>query len=156
MSAEGAVLVEFDHGLRRRTLADEELSRLRLDYARHIHRAQGATVQRALIVTGGWQTSKESTYVEASRARQGTDWFVNREELGIEGQDPERVGRLAELMRSSRAQTPSLEHRELHEAELGPERYMPRAPLAPSEMLPGLARVIARNARAHSEPERSR
>ncbi len=68
---------------------------------------------RALVVTGGWQTSKEPAYVEASRARHGTDWYVNREELGAEGHDAERIERFAENMRRSRRQTPSLEHREL-------------------------------------------
>jgi len=81
---------------------------LRLGYAQHIHRAQGATVTRTLVVTGGWQTSKEPAYVEASRARQGTNWFVARAGLGLEGQDGDRIGRLAEQMRRSHVQTPSL------------------------------------------------
>ena len=83
----GEVLVEFDVTGHRRTLAGEDLGRLRLGYAQHIHRAQGATVTRTVVVTGGWQTSKEPAYVEASRARRGTDWFVSREDLGAEGQD---------------------------------------------------------------------
>ena len=68
---------------------------MRLGYAQHIHRAQGATVTRTLVVTGGWQTSKEPAYVEASRARQGTDWYVSREDLGVEGHDTDRIQRLA-------------------------------------------------------------
>ena len=32
-------------------------------------RLQGATVDRAVVVTGGWQTARESAYVEASAAR---------------------------------------------------------------------------------------
>ena len=63
------------------------------------------------MVTGGWQTSQEGAYVQASRARQGTDWHIAREDLGTEGVDAERVGRLAELMRASRAQLPSLAFR---------------------------------------------
>jgi len=128
----GEVRVEFDVTGQQRTLVGEDLARLRLGYAQHIHRAQGATVTRALIVTGGWQTSKESTYVEASRARNGTDWYVNREELGVEGHDSERIERLAEGMRRSRRQTPSLEHRELPDPtselvldrELAPHRVL--------------------------------
>ncbi len=42
-------------------------------------------------MTGGWQTSKESAYVQASRAREGTEWFLARDELGLEGQDERRV-----------------------------------------------------------------
>ena len=91
----GEVLIEFDVTGRRRTLAGDDLAHVRLGYAQHIHRAQGATVTRTLVVTGGWQTSKEPAYVEASRARQGTDWFVSREDLGVEGHDTDRIQRLA-------------------------------------------------------------
>jgi hypothetical protein len=93
---------------------------VRLGYAQHIHRAQGATVTRTLVVTGGWQTSKEPAYVEASRARRGTDWFLSREELGVEGQDSDRIARLAENMRRSHAQTPSLAYPELPDPRFGP------------------------------------
>ena len=113
----GEVHVEFDVTEQRRTLAGEDLARIRLAYAQHIHRAQGATVTRTLVVTGGWQTSKEPAYVEASRAREGTDWYVNREELGAEGHDADRIERFAASMRRSRRQTPSLEHRELPNPE---------------------------------------
>ena len=119
VSPDGEVLVEFDVTGQRRTLVGEDLSRVRLGYAQHIHRAQGVTVTRTLVVTGGWQTSKEPAYVEASRAREGTDWYVNREELGEEGQDADRIERFAESMRRSRRQAPSLEHRELPSTDLG-------------------------------------
>jgi conjugative relaxase-like TrwC/TraI family protein len=140
VSDAGEVLIEFDVTGQRRTLAGEDLSRVRLGYAQHIHRAQGATVTRTLVVTGGWQTSKEPAYVEASRAREGTDWYVNREELGVEGHDDERIERFAENMRRSRRQTPSLEHRELPDPagdldlvhDLAPDR------LPPSEIASGL------------------
>jgi len=117
----GQITQTHDHGLtvlldgsrREVTLAGQDLESLRLAYAQHVYRQQGATVERSVVVTGGWQTSKEPAYVEASRAREGTDWYVNREELGIEGHDAERIERFAENMRRSRRQTPSLEHREL-------------------------------------------
>ena len=108
VTPEGEAHVEFDVTAHKRTLGGEDLSRVRLAYAQHIHRAQGATVRRTLVITGGWQTSKEPAYVEASRAREGTDWYVNRAELGLEGQDPERIERFAAAMRRSRRQTPSL------------------------------------------------
>ncbi len=98
-------------GAREVTISGEDLSSLRLSYAQHLYRQQGATVDRAVVVTGGWQTSQEGAYVQASRAREGTDWHVAREDLGTEGVDAERVGRLAELMRASRAQLPSLAFR---------------------------------------------
>ena len=91
----GEVLIEFDVTASAGRFAGEELARVRLGYAQHIHRAQGATVTRTLVVTGGWQTSKEPAYVEASRARRGTDWFLAREDLGVEGQDSDRIARLA-------------------------------------------------------------
>ena len=139
----GEALIEFDITGRRRTLAGEDLGRVRLGYAHHIHRAQGATVTRTLVVTGGWQTSKEPAYVEASRARQGTDWFVSREDLGAEGHDTDRIQRLAPNMRRSHAQTPSLAHPELPDPEYGPRLPPPVAPSRPSR-LPGIARAINR------------
>jgi conjugative relaxase-like TrwC/TraI family protein len=147
---EGEVLIEFDATGERRSFADDQLARLRLGYAQHIHRAQGATVTRTLVVTGGWQTSKEPAYVEASRARRGTDWFLAREELGVEGQDADRVERLAQAMRRSGAQTPSLAHPELPDPTYGPgfnspiERFRSR--------LPSVARLLLRTSR--SEPTR--
>ena len=55
------------------------------------------------MLTGGWQTSKETAYVEATRARHGTDWFIARDDLGDEGQDAARITRLAQQMCNSRA-----------------------------------------------------
>jgi hypothetical protein len=85
-----------------------------------VYRQQGATVERSVVLTGGWQTSKETAYVEATRARHGTDWFIARDDLGTEGQDAQRVVRLAGAMRTSRAQTPSLAHPELPDPRWGP------------------------------------
>ena len=160
--ARGEVARIGDHGLsvkldgseRHVYLAGEDLENLRLAYAQHIYRQQGATVERAVVVTGGWQTSKESSYVQASRARQGTEWFLAREELGLEGQDEHRVSKLAEKMRGSHAHTPSLEHAELPHPEWGPGF---EHPLAPSRnTLPGLVRSIHRVIDSERSPERSR
>ncbi|MFZ2114698.1 MAG: MobF family relaxase, partial [Solirubrobacteraceae bacterium] len=139
----GEVLIEFDVTGRQRTLAGEDLGRVRLGYAQHIHRAQGATVTRTLVVSGGWQASKESAYVEASRARQGTAWFVSREDLGVEGHDTDRIQRLAANMRRSHAQTPSLAHPELPDRDYGPGFRDPLA-LSRRSPIPGIARAINR------------
>jgi ATP-dependent exoDNAse (exonuclease V) alpha subunit len=139
----GEVLIEFDVTGRQRTLAGEDLARVRLGYAQHIHRAQGATVTRTLVVTGGWQASKESAYVEASRARQGTDWFVSREDLGVEGHDTDRIQRLAQNMRRSHSQTPSLAHPELPDRDYGPRFHHSIAPSRTSR-IPGIVRTISR------------
>jgi conjugative relaxase-like TrwC/TraI family protein len=139
----GEVLIAFDVTGRKRTLAGDDLAKVRLGYAQHIHRAQGATVTRTLVVTGGWQTSKEPAYVEASRARHGTDWYVSREDLGGEGHDTDRIHRLAANMRRSRAQTPSLAHPELPDRDYGPGFRHPTAPSRRSR-IPGIARAINR------------
>jgi hypothetical protein len=139
----GEVLIEFDVTGRQRTLAGDDLGRVRLGYASHIHRAQGATVTRTLVLTGGWQTSKEPAYVEASRARQGTTWFVSREDLGVEGHDTDRIQRLAQNMRRSHAQTPSLAHPELPDRDYGTHYHRPIAPSRTSR-IPGIVRTINR------------
>ena len=84
---ERRVTVTLDGSQRRVQLAGEDLDSLRLAYAQHVYRQQGATVERSVVLTGGWQTSKETAYVEATRARHGTDWFIARDDLGNEGQD---------------------------------------------------------------------
>jgi conjugative relaxase-like TrwC/TraI family protein len=137
----GEALIEFDITGRQRTLAGDDLGRVRLGYAQHIHRAQGATVTHTLVVTGGWQTSKEPAYVEASRARNGTHWYVNRDDLGTEGHDTDRIQRLAQNMRRSHAQTPSLAHPELPDPEWGSGFHHPIAPSRQSR-IPGIARAI--------------
>jgi conjugative relaxase-like TrwC/TraI family protein len=45
---------------RRLQLARQDVESLRLAYAQHVYRQQGATVDRAVVLTGGWQTSKET------------------------------------------------------------------------------------------------
>jgi hypothetical protein len=135
-------------------LAGDDLGRVRLGYAHHIHRAQGATVTRTLVVTGGWQTSKEPAYVEASRARQRTSWFVNREDLGTEGHDTNRIQRLAQNMTRSHAQTPSLAHPELPDPDYGLGFHHPIAPSRASR-IPGIVRTINRIVNPPA-PERTR
>jgi conjugative relaxase-like TrwC/TraI family protein len=139
---EQGLTVTLDGSERRVDLAGNELGSLRLGYAQHVYRQQGATVDRSVVVTGGWQTSKESAYVQASRARHGTEWYLAREELGAEGLDERRIWKLAGKMRTSRAQTPSLAHPELADPEYG-SGY--RRPVVPSRSrLPGVTRTISR------------
>ena len=54
----------------------EAYPHLRLGYALTTHKAQGMTVERAFILTGGTMTDRELTYVQASRARGATRWYV--------------------------------------------------------------------------------
>jgi hypothetical protein len=154
----GEVLIQFDATHQWRTLGGDDLARLRLGYASHIHRVQGATVSRTLVVTGGWQTSKEPAYVEASRAREGTDWYVNRQDLGEHGHDSDRIKRLARDMSRSRTQAPSVAYYDppgYHHwsgfnrtvESRGPARYAPR--------LPGIIRTLHCAAQSPA-PERTR
>ncbi len=137
-------------------LAGKDLENVRLAYAQHVYRQQGATVDRSVVLTGGWQTSKESAYVQATRARDATEWFLARDELGIDGQDDRRVMRLAQQLRISRRQTPSLAHRELADPDWGPG-YHPTHRLIPSPLhaLARAARHLDRQpARDAPGPER--
>jgi ATP-dependent exoDNAse (exonuclease V) alpha subunit len=140
ISHDRGVTVALDISERQVTIAGGDLESLRLGYAQHIHGQQGATVDRTVVVTGGWQTSREGSYVEASRARHGTEWFVNRDELDLAGQDERLVERLSEKMRTSRAQTPSLVHREQPDpgGGLGYEHTLYRD----RRILPTLARLL--------------
>jgi len=83
-------------------------SDLRLAYAQHVYKAQGATVDRALVLTGGWQTDRESAYVALTRARERTDIYVSREDLGEDGMDDGAVQRLSERIAVTRAQEASI------------------------------------------------
>jgi conjugative relaxase-like TrwC/TraI family protein len=113
IDAHGGLGITLDGSNRPVSIAGEELQSLRLGYAQHVYRQQGATVERSVVVTGGWQTSRESAYVQASRARQGTEFFLAREELGLDGLDAGRIEKLSEKMRASRAQLPSILYRAL-------------------------------------------
>ena len=110
----------LDGSEREITLAGKDIDSLRLAYAQHVYRQQGATVERSVVLTGGWQTGKESAYVQATRARHGTDWHLARDQLGEEGQDPDRIVRLADRMGNSRAHTPSIAYRESSDPEWDP------------------------------------
>ena len=141
--------VTLDGSDRAIAIQGEGLGDLRLAYAGHVYRQQGATVDRSVVVTGGWQTSKESSYVQASRAREGTEWFLARDELGTDGQDENRIEQLANKMRSTRAHAPSLQHAEIPSPDFGPDLHRP---LAPSRNpLPGLSCTI----RGATTPDRT-
>ncbi len=99
-----------------------EVERLRLAYAQHVYKAQGATVDRAMALLGGWQTDRERAYVALSRARERTDVYVSREDLGEEGLDAGAIQRLGERMSHSRAQQPSVSHDERREGPQWPAR----------------------------------
>jgi len=85
-----------------------KFSDLSLAYAVHVYKGQGLTAETSGILTGGWQTDKEHTYVAVSRAREQTQIYVAREDLGEQGLDTGAIERLAERMQQSRAQEASV------------------------------------------------
>jgi conjugative relaxase-like TrwC/TraI family protein len=85
-----------------------EFTDLRLAYAQHVYKAQGRTVDQAFVLTGGWQTDRERAYVALTRARDRTDIYVAREDLGEQGMDAGATERFADAIAHSRAQQPSI------------------------------------------------
>ena len=85
-----------------------EFADLNLGYAVHVYKAQGITAEASGILTGGWQTDKEHSYVALSRAREQTQVYVAREDLGESGMDIGAIERLGERMRRSGAQEASI------------------------------------------------
>jgi conjugative relaxase-like TrwC/TraI family protein len=85
-----------------------EFSDLSLGYAVHVYKAQGITAEASGILTGGWQTDKEHAYVALSRARERTQVYVAREDLGEQGMDIGAIERLGERMRRTGAQEASI------------------------------------------------
>jgi conjugative relaxase-like TrwC/TraI family protein len=153
------VTVTLDATGREIQLAPHQIAPLRLAYAQHISRQQGATVQRAVALTGGWQTSRETSYVQASRVRHGIDWFIARDDLGHDGTDPNRINRLAERMRQSRRQTPSLHHAERSPAPARDYRSLDRGLDRAPSLSPGwhlLSRLTRPTEHDTREPDRAR
>jgi hypothetical protein len=107
------VLRTVERPARRVKVSAAELERLRLAYAMHVYKAQGATVDRSMALLGGWQTDRERGYVALSRARERTDVYSNREDLGEKGLDAGAIERLGERMSQARAQQASVTYREL-------------------------------------------
>ena len=81
---------------------------VRLAYAQHVYKAQGLTTDRAMVLMGGWQTDRERAYVALSRARERTDVYMARDDLGHEGVDADLVNRLADRVAVTHAQKASV------------------------------------------------
>ena len=86
----------------------EEFKDLRLGYAQHVYKAQGLTANNALTLIGGWQTDRERAYVALTRAREQTNIYTAREDLGKQGMNVEAIDRLAERIAESNAQQASI------------------------------------------------
>jgi ATP-dependent exoDNAse (exonuclease V) alpha subunit len=123
-----------------------EFRDIRLGYAQHVYKAQGLTTDRALVLTGGWQSDRERAYVALSRARERTDVYVSREDLGEDGTDADLIERLAERVSLSHAQQASVT-RDPVECGAGVEREK-----EPAAIESRLARVL----REQQDRERAR
>ena len=140
----GTLAVQLDAG-RTVQLDGEQLDRLRLAYAGHITREQGATVAQGVALTGGWQTSREGVYVQASRATDRIEFHVSREDLDSPD-DEQRVRQLAARVERSDAQTPSISQ-PLHDPyrdpgdQRGAERVERYRPPRPPERVPAIDRA---------------
>jgi ATP-dependent exoDNAse (exonuclease V) alpha subunit len=62
-----------------------------LGYAVTTHKAQGVTVDSAFVLLGGPMQDKELSYVQASRARQETRLYADRDTAGDDLADVSRV-----------------------------------------------------------------
>lgn len=102
----------------------QELDKLRLSYAQHVYKAQGLTADRTFVLTGGWQTDRERAYVALSRAREQTDIYTAREDLGHQGIDSDAIDRLANRISESHAQQASVTRAQIDE----PTRPEPAEP----------------------------
>jgi conjugative relaxase-like TrwC/TraI family protein len=85
-----------------------EHQHIRLSYAQHVYKAQGLTTDRALVLIGGWQTDRERAYVALTRAREQTNIYTSREDLGHQGLNTEAIDRLADRIEQSNAQQASI------------------------------------------------
>jgi hypothetical protein len=85
-----------------------EFNDLRLGYAQHVYKAQGLTANSALTLIGDWQTDRERAYVALTRAREQTNIYTAREDLGRQGMNVEAIDRLAERIAESNAQQASI------------------------------------------------
>jgi len=74
---------------------------------------------------GGWQTDRERAYVALTRAREQTNIYTSREDLGHQGLNTEAIDRLADRIEQSNAQRASITREPAHLAgERSPDQSM--------------------------------
>jgi conjugative relaxase-like TrwC/TraI family protein len=135
-----------------------EFSDLSLAYAVHVHKSQGITAQTSGILTGGWQTDKEHAYVAVSRAREQTQIYVAREDLGEQGMDTGAIERLAERIQTTRAQQATITKNkiELEQPQPEHERSRQRTPQPRREPEPSAQREPQPQHEHDRDPRRTR
>jgi conjugative relaxase-like TrwC/TraI family protein len=134
----------------------EKFSEISLAYAVHIRKGQGLTAETSGILAGGWQTDREHMYVSLSRARERTDVYISREDLGEQGMDTGAIERLGERMARSRAQQATIT-KEVAEPTAERERTAEpeRTPEQPAQIEPDTQATPEPTTKqpAHIEPE---
>jgi ATP-dependent exoDNAse (exonuclease V) alpha subunit len=105
----GTVTVQTSEPARREITLPAAAAPLALHYAVHVYKAQGDTVDRAYVITGGWQTSKESLYVACTRARDATRLYLDKETLARDI-DAEAIAEAAARGGKSRAKVAATPH----------------------------------------------
>lgn len=78
-----AATIKLDNG-ERITVDTSKFPYLDLGYASTTHRAQGETVQEAFVLTGSTMQDRHLAYVQASRAKDRTQFFMTDAEAGPE------------------------------------------------------------------------
>lgn len=91
----GTVSVVLDSG-EKVSFEAEAMSHLVLGYAATTHKGQGATTLRTYVLAGGPMQDREMSYVQASRSKEQTTFYMTRLETGDE------LARLAREMERSR------------------------------------------------------
>lgn len=101
----GKITVQADSG-QKITIALKEFPHICLGYASTVHRAQGATSMNAYVFAGGKMQDRELSYVQVSRARNLTRFFITRAEAG------DAVAHLANQMQRSRQKEMAITQRD--------------------------------------------
>lgn len=92
------------------TVSGRTLKSLQLGYATTTHKAQGATVMASYVLIGGAMQDKEMSYVQASRAKKSTMFFMTKADAG---DDLDEICR--SMQRSRQKDMASTAAREAHE-----------------------------------------
>ena len=120
---QGSAVIQFDQG-NKRVFVPLSHEHVRLGYAVTTHKSQGATVNRAFVLFSDVMQSRESTYVQISRAREFTKLFLTQEQAG----DDE----LRDAVRAMERSQAKLNATELAESGLSPVTELrQRRPLTP-------------------------
>ncbi len=92
----------------------EQKDLLRVAYATTVHKAQGASVENAFVLAGGWIQDRELAYVQMSRAKGATRIFCDEDSAG------EDLTELTRAMNRSREKILAHDHQLTISQQLAP------------------------------------